>query len=781
MKNIYYSLIVILCLFIITSCSDDSPTGTDDTGGNGSSTTMYQLVVSSDPGEGGSVSPGSDEYEEGTSVEITATPNDDWVFFEWTGDHTGTSNPVSVTMDSDKDITALFIKREYPLTVNIEGEGAVSEAVVQEKTTDYEVGTTVELTANPADGWEFVEWQGDIEGDVNPETITIDQATEVTAVFERKEYPLTVNIEGEGSVQENVLSQKTTEYEEGTAVELTAEPADGWQFTGWEGDLEGTDNPQTITVDSDKSVTANFERRDYPLTINIEGEGTVAEEVIQAKTTDYPFETNVELTANPDEDWVFTHWEGDVESEDNPIVIEITNEKEVTAVFERAFYLHENGITVMCPNAEIGGSATIFGVTYTKRTRDQITTDNAATTCTSGITDMSMLFRSQSNFDQDIGSWDVSSVTDMEGMFSYSNSFNQDISNWDVSSVTNMSEMFHRALNFNQDISSWNVSSVIYMQMMFRNADNFNQDIGNWNVSSVSNMYDMFGYANSFNQDIGNWDVSSVTFMSRMFYNSSNFNQDIGSWDVSSVTTMAAMFWNASSFNQDIGNWRVSSVTNMSLMFSRADMFNQDIGSWDVSSVTNMAGMFSNASNFNQDIGSWDVSSVTDMGSMFSNANSFNQNIGNWNVSSVSNMSGMFHYASIFNQDLNNWCVSNFESEPNNFSTSSPLTEENKPVWGTCPGSPSAITLDSPSDSATDITLTPTLSWLEDDDATVYQVQVFEGSDPMVVDETTTSTSYEITESLKSDTTYNWRVRGINEDQDFTGDWSEMWSFTTTD
>ena len=62
---------------------------------------------------------------------------------------------------------------------------------------------------------------------------------------------------------------------------------------------------------------------------------------------------------------------------------------------------------------------------------------------------------SESSFNQDISSWDVSKVTAMSWMFSGS-SFNQDISSWDVSNVTDMSDMFANS-HFNQDISSWGV------------------------------------------------------------------------------------------------------------------------------------------------------------------------------------------------------------------------------------------------------------------------------------------------------------------------------------
>jgi surface protein len=324
------------------------------------------------------------------------------------------------------------------------------------------------------------------------------------------------------------------------------------------------------------------------------------------------------------------------------------------------FELAPNGVTVTCDEAAVGETGIVGGTTYTKRTRFGITDDNAMTTCTSGITDMSSVFASfgENSFNADISHWDVSSVTDMEYMFYNASSFNQPLDAWDVSSVITMEYMFYNARRFNQPIGSWDVSSVTTMESMFQFARSFNGDISSWDVSSVATMLRMFNSASSFNQPIGSWDVSNVTDMGAMFFDAFDFNQPLDSWDVSNVTRVSGMFHDADSFNQPIGSWDVSSVTNMGGMFSYADSFNRPIGSWDVSSVTDMGFMFRSAGSFNQPLDSWDVSSVTDMLSMFNDASSFNQPLGSWDVSSVTNMLGMFADASSFDQPIGSWDVS---------------------------------------------------------------------------------------------------------------------------
>jgi surface protein len=202
----------------------------------------------------------------------------------------------------------------------------------------------------------------------------------------------------------------------------------------------------------------------------------------------------------------------------------------VSTLLAQDFYLNANGVTCMCPDATFGDTGVVNGITYTKRTREQITEANAATTCTSGITNMFQLFADENatSFNQDISSWNVSKVINMGGMFFDATSFNQPIGGWDVSNVNEMGQMFHTS--------------------------GFNQDIGDWDVSNVANMAGMFKENDSFNQNIGSWDVNSVTGMRSIFRSTINFNQDLSSWDVSNVTNMELMFFQTALSTENYDN-----------------------------------------------------------------------------------------------------------------------------------------------------------------------------------------------------------------------------------
>ncbi len=262
----YFLISIILIIFIVSACGPGNPPS--------SINPSYQLTILVDPSEGGIVLPESGEVSEGDEVVISASPNEGWLFLSWHGDHAGSLNPDTLKVNSDLEISALFVKREYPLIISIEGEGSVSEEIMQSKPTEYSHGTTVELTAKPSVGWNFSQWSGQVSGEENPKQIVINGETEITAHFQKRFYSLTVEVEGNGSVDKILQTgnESNDAYEFESIIELAASSDVGWRFSGWEGDLEGDQNPVTISIDSDKTVRAVFEHSDFA-----GGSGTVSD------------------------------------------------------------------------------------------------------------------------------------------------------------------------------------------------------------------------------------------------------------------------------------------------------------------------------------------------------------------------------------------------------------------------------------------------------------------------------------------------------------------------
>ena len=114
----------------------------------------------------------------------------------------------------------------------------------------------------------------------------------------QENYTLIITPVGNGTV---TLDPAGGTYASGTVVTLTAEPANNWGFIGWSGDLDGSDNPETITMDSDKTVTATFDNNVYTLTVNIVGSGTVTRDPMPPYNVGD--DTEVTLTANPAAGW----------------------------------------------------------------------------------------------------------------------------------------------------------------------------------------------------------------------------------------------------------------------------------------------------------------------------------------------------------------------------------------------------------------------------------------------------------------------------------------------
>ncbi len=145
------------------------------------------------------------EFNQGSEISVTAVPQGEYIFKEWSDGNTNATRTVNVS--SDITLTANFEKKKYPLTLNIKGEGEVLEEIINTgRTTDYDSGTTVKLTANPVDGWIFQDWKGAIESSESTTQVTISEPLEITATF--------IVDDTVGENNEDPLSEEESRYQE---------------------------------------------------------------------------------------------------------------------------------------------------------------------------------------------------------------------------------------------------------------------------------------------------------------------------------------------------------------------------------------------------------------------------------------------------------------------------------------------------------------------------------------------------------------------------------------
>ncbi len=146
------------------------------------------------------------------------------------------------------------------------------------------------------------------------------------------EYTLEVNIEpaAGGSVSKN--PNKTT-YHYGEQVTLTATANNGYSFDEWSGDIDySSENPETVTVTGDMSVTASFFHEHYFLICYTSPpwSGWVSRNPNQGM---FYYGDVVTLTAIPGYGYAFSYWSGDIGGSENPKCITITGNTIATPNF----------------------------------------------------------------------------------------------------------------------------------------------------------------------------------------------------------------------------------------------------------------------------------------------------------------------------------------------------------------------------------------------------------------------------------------------------------------
>ena len=183
------------------------------TEGNQLNFKTHSLITLIESGEG-SISPESGNFSTNSVVTITAAAQNGYLFDHWEGDLLGDENPATITMDSDKSISAFFIPDNttyYSVKAISMGNGTVTmnpaDTILAEK-------TKVHITAYPSTGWFFDRWTGDFTGTDSTLVISsLDKNYSLIARF----MPVNINVyEAEYAVMKSAIAESTNTGFSGT-------------------------------------------------------------------------------------------------------------------------------------------------------------------------------------------------------------------------------------------------------------------------------------------------------------------------------------------------------------------------------------------------------------------------------------------------------------------------------------------------------------------------------------------------------------------------------------
>ncbi|RLD01404.1 MAG: hypothetical protein DRI32_09480, partial [Chloroflexi bacterium] len=273
---------------------------------------------------------GSGSYLAGVVVPVAADPPlEGQIFDQWTGD---TANLVNVNlsnthlyMPSDNvELTATYREHgmdEYDLTVR-DGSGGGS----------YLSGTAVNIEASVPVGKYFIQWLGQNATITDPYAVATviympSANTTVMPEFAIQTYTLTYTAGSNGSI--TGISSQAVDYG-GSGTQVTAVPETGYHFVQWNDG--STANPRTDTNVTDNiSVASNFGINTYDVLFSAAEGGHISGET--AQVIEYSG-NSISVEAIADTGYEFSGWSGDVDTMDNPLILEgVISDMSVTANF----------------------------------------------------------------------------------------------------------------------------------------------------------------------------------------------------------------------------------------------------------------------------------------------------------------------------------------------------------------------------------------------------------------------------------------------------------------
>lgn len=307
------------------------------------------VVEASPAGEELSLSPAKRlAFGFGTAVTLTAMASEGYRFDGWVTDlelESDMENPLVVAMDASRTIGAIFSPVLRTLTLSVSGSGTgtvkpdpsgnMMENALVFRYTD---GQSVNLEAQEDGGSIFAGWSGNVPAGAehdNPLEVLMDRDRVITARFEPV-VTLSVEVSGDGTV---AVDPEQASFAAGSVVHLTAQPAEGAEFSGWSGDASGTQALLTVTLSADTAILATFVPEGtgpsnpggttFQLFVDVTGDG-----VVSPSGGEFDAGSAVTLVATPGVGWIFSQWEGAATGTELVTSVVMDSNKTVQAVFE---------------------------------------------------------------------------------------------------------------------------------------------------------------------------------------------------------------------------------------------------------------------------------------------------------------------------------------------------------------------------------------------------------------------------------------------------------------
>lgn len=315
----------------------------------------YTLTISATSGGTTNPAPGTYVYDSGSSVDVTAAPSANYFFDHWVldGSNAGSASPITVLMNSNHTLQAVFSLINYTLTITATSGGTTTPAPGAYV---HASGSSVGVTALPNTNYKFVRWELDgsnVTG--NPITVTMDGNHSLKAVFALLTYRLTI-VSSTGGTTNPVPGVYTCTN--GTNADVTATPDAYYVLDYWllDGNNVGSANPITVLMTDDHSLQPVFAHVNFTLAISATLGGTTNP---APATYTYYGGATIAVAASPSLGYRFDHWVFDSVSvgSTNPLGVLMNGSHTLQAVF-----VETHTLTI---SSSVGGTTNPAPGTYT--------------------------------------------------------------------------------------------------------------------------------------------------------------------------------------------------------------------------------------------------------------------------------------------------------------------------------------------------------------------------------------------------------------------------------